>query len=197
MTQRNDIRRHCGLAGLACLTILLSTAVTAMGQVGSSGSVEGTITDPSGASIPQATVKAVNVATGVETERKTTAAGFYVLSPLPAGEYTVTVTASGFQTLTQARVVVDALATVALSLQLKIGSGTQQVTVEESPTMLHTDDATLGQTMENNVYTFAPTRDEWCSAGSHPVRRTGCRGLRDDHPSGRAHHGIVQRDPRR
>ncbi len=64
-----------------------------MGQVGSSGTVEGTITDPSGASIPQATVKAVNVATGVKQPRKTTAAGFYVLAPLPAGEYSVTVTA--------------------------------------------------------------------------------------------------------
>ncbi len=91
-----------------------------------------------------------------QTERKTTAAGFYVLSPLAPGEYKVTVTASGFETVIQEHVLVDALATVALSMQLKIGSGTQQVTVTESPTMLHTDDATLGQTMENNVYTSLP-----------------------------------------
>lgn len=141
---------------LIASTTILFAAATAMGQVGSSGSVEGTITDPSGASIPQATVTAVNTATGVETTRKTTAAGFYVLSPLPAGEYNVSVTASGFQTLTQAKVVVDALATVALSLQMKVGSGAQEVTVQESPTMLHTDDATLGQTMQNNVYTSLP-----------------------------------------
>jgi hypothetical protein len=148
-------KQHSISVLIACTTILLA-AGTASGQVGSSGTVEGTISDPSGASVPQATVTAANVATGVETARKTTAAGFYVLSPLPAGEYNVTVTASGFQTLTQTHVVVDALATVDLSLQLKIGSGSQQVTVSETPTILRTDDATLGQTMENNVYTSLP-----------------------------------------
>ena len=155
MSAKSLWKQHSVNVLTACITILFA-AGTAIGQVGSSGSVEGTIKDPSDASVPQATVTATNVATGVETVRKTTAAGFYVLSPLPAGEYTITVTASGFQTETQVHVMVDALATVALSMQLKIGSGAQQVTVTESPTMLHTDDATLGQTMENNVYTSLP-----------------------------------------
>ena len=155
MSAQSLWKQHSVTVLIACTTILF-VAATARGQVGSSGTIEGTITDPSGATVPQATVTGLNVATGVETVRKTTAAGFYVLSPLPAGEYNVTVTAPGFQTLAQAHVIVDALATVALSLQLAIGSGTQQVTVQESPTMLHTDDATLGQTMENNVYTSLP-----------------------------------------
>ena len=156
MTQRNVIRRQRRFAALIYLTILLAATSTAVGQIGGSGSIQGTITDPSGAVVPQATVTALNVATGVETVRETTAAGFYVLSPLPAGEYRVKITAAGFQTLTQEHVVVDALATVSLSPQLKIGASTEQVTVTESPTMLRTDDAMLGQTMENNVYTSLP-----------------------------------------
>jgi hypothetical protein len=56
-----------------------------------------------------------------------------VLSLLPAGEYTVTVTATGFQSLTQARVVVDALATVGLDLKLQIGAANQSITVSEAP----------------------------------------------------------------
>jgi hypothetical protein len=72
------------LAALVYPTIFLIAAGTAVGQIGGSGSIQGTVSDPSGAVIPQANVTAVNVATGVETARQTTAAGFFVLSPLPA-----------------------------------------------------------------------------------------------------------------
>lgn len=155
MTQRSDAQCRRGMA-LLYMTILLIGTGTAIGQVGGSGSIQGTITDPSGAVVPQATVTAVNVATGVATTRPTTEAGFYVLSPLPAGQYDVKVTASGFQTVTQQHVVVDALATVSVNLHLNIGSATQEVTVTTAPSMLKTDDSTLGQTMENNVYTALP-----------------------------------------
>ena len=156
MTQRSDVRRRPTLAALVYLTILLTATGTAVGQIAGGGSIQGTITDPSGAVVPQATVTAVNLATGVETARQTTAAGLYVLTPLPAGEYSVRVTASGFQTTTQEHLVVNALATISVNLQLKIGSSAEQVTVRETPTMLRTDDATLGGTMENNVYTALP-----------------------------------------
>ena len=75
---------------------LLVAAVSAFGQVGGTGSIQGTVTDPSGAVVAGATITATNLATGVKTERNTTDAGFFVLSLLPAGEYTVTVTAAGF-----------------------------------------------------------------------------------------------------
>src|SRR5580765_1349689 len=91
--------------------ILLTTSLTA--QSGS-GSVQGTISDPSGAVIPSATVVATNAATGVKTTRQTTGAGLFVLSPLPAGNYTVSASASGFQSVAQENVIVDALATVGL-----------------------------------------------------------------------------------
>ncbi len=92
-----------------CFLLLVATGL-AFAQVGGTGSIQGTVTDPSGAVVADASVTATNVATGVETARKTTDAGFFVLPLLPAGEYTVTVKATGFQTLTQTHVVVDALA---------------------------------------------------------------------------------------
>jgi hypothetical protein len=148
-----DVRRCQGWTALAGL---LLAHCAAMAQVAGGGSIQGTITDPSGAVVPQAQVTATNMATGVETIRQTTTAGFYVITPLAAGEYSVKVTAPGFQTTGQAHIIVDALATVSLSLQLKLGSSAEQVTVTESPTILRTDDATLGGTMENNVYTSLP-----------------------------------------
>jgi hypothetical protein len=70
--------------------------------------------------------------------------------------YTVTATAPGFQTLTQEKVFVDALATVGLNLKLQIGTANQTVTVEAAPTILHTDDVALGGTIQNNLYDSLP-----------------------------------------
>ena len=132
------------------------TVRLAVAQVGGSGSIEGTVTDPTGAVIAGATVTATNVATGVQTRRQTTDAGFYVLSPLPAGQYTVEVQAAGFQNLKQEHVLVDALATVGLNPKMEVGSASQSVTVTDAPLALKTDDATLGSSMQNETYDALP-----------------------------------------
>ena len=62
--------------------IALLFSAAAIAQVGGGGTIQGTITDPSGAVVIGAEVTAKNVATGVETTRKTTDAGFFVLTPL-------------------------------------------------------------------------------------------------------------------
>src|ERR1017187_5394365 len=108
MTQRTDIHSHRRSIGLIFFVTFLLAAGAALGQVTGSGTIQGTVTDSSSAVVPGASVTAINIATGVQTERVTTAAGFYVLSPLPAGEYNVKVTAQGFQTLSQEHIVVDA-----------------------------------------------------------------------------------------
>ncbi len=141
---------------LLVICIALCCATLARAQGGGSGTIEGTINDPSGAVISGASVTATNVDTGVQTTRPSTDAGFYVLTPLPAGRYNVSVTAAGFQVLKQANVVVDALATVGLNLTLQVGSSSQQITVEATPAALHTDDATLGGQMENQQYQALP-----------------------------------------
>jgi hypothetical protein len=139
-----------------CLLAALLVAATAAAQVGGSGTIQGTVTDPSGGVVAGATVVALGVDTGVETSRKTTDSGFFVLSPLQPGEYTVTVKADGFQTLTQQHVVVVALGTVGLNPKLTLGATTQSITVEDAPPQLHTDDATLGASMENAIYAALP-----------------------------------------
>src|SRR4051794_8259363 len=58
-------------------------------QIGGTGSIQGTVADPSGAAIPGATVTATNVATNTKTVQQTTEAGFYSIAALPAGQYTV------------------------------------------------------------------------------------------------------------
>jgi len=131
-------------------------AAPVIAQIGGSGSIQGVVSDPSGAVIPAANVLATNVATGTGAERQTTAAGFYVVSPLPAGRYTVTVSASGFQTMVRENVVVDALSVVGFNVIMKIGSAAETVTVSESAPALNTSDSRTGQTVRNEVYTALP-----------------------------------------
>jgi hypothetical protein len=125
-------------------------------QVGGSGTIKGTVTDPSGAVIPSATVVTTHVATGVETRRETTAAGLYVIAPLPVGTYKLTATASGFRALVQEQVVVDALTTVEMNLKLEVGTTAESVTVSATPLELNTADARMGQTIRNEMYTAMP-----------------------------------------
>jgi hypothetical protein len=138
------------------LSLLLVAALPAVAQVAGTGSIQGTITDASGAVVAGATVTATNTATGIVTSRKTTDAGFYVLPLLQAGQYNVSAAAAGFATSTQSGVVLDALQTLGLNLQLQVGSATQSISVEATPSLLKTDDVVLGSTMENNVYDALP-----------------------------------------
>ena len=135
---------------------LVLSAGLSFGQVGGTGTIQGTVTDPSGANVAGASITATNLATGVKTERKTTDAGFFVLSLLPAGEYKVSVTANGFQTFVQEHVVLDALQVVGLNPKLELGQATQSVMVQDAPSVLKTDDVALGSSMQNNVYDALP-----------------------------------------
>ena len=144
------------LTGVLFVISGMLLAIPGSGQIGGTGSVRGVVSDPSGAVIPAASVVATNVGTQVKTARQTTESGNYTLSPLPAGEYTVTVAAAGFQTSVQEHVVVDALTTVSLNFTMKVGSASEQVTVVDRPPQLDTVDARVGETMRNDVFMSLP-----------------------------------------
>lgn len=144
--------RHFAVVPLAFL--LCATALLA--QVGGTGSIAGRVTDPSGAILTGATITATNIATGAETVRTTSNAGVFSLPLLPPGDYSITVKASGFQTLTQAHVIVEALGTVEVNLTLQVGTANQSVTVSDQPTILKTDDVALGSSVDNRVYDSLP-----------------------------------------
>jgi hypothetical protein len=141
---------------LRSVSVLFLVAGAALAQVGGSGTIQGTVTDPAGAATPGATITAINLATGVQTSRQTTVAGFYVLSPLQAGDYSVKVEAAGFQTVARKPIAVAALQTVGWDVKLEIGTAIQTVTVEGAPPELHSEDATLGASMGNELYAALP-----------------------------------------
>ena len=138
----------------------------ALAQIGGAGSIQGVVTDAAGGVIPGVTVTATNTATGVKIERQTTGAGLYVLTPLPPGTYTISVSATGFRQYEQVGVVVDALSTVGLNLQLQVGAANETMTITVGATQLNTSDARLGTTIRNELYTNLPLAMGTAVAGS-------------------------------
>ncbi|HEV2278087.1 MAG TPA: TonB-dependent receptor [Acidobacteriaceae bacterium] len=148
--------RRCLGPFLATAAVMLLPACCAWAQTGGEGSIQGTVTDSTGAVISGATITATNVGTNVATVRTSSSAGFFSVSPLPAGTYRVTVSATGFDKLVQDNVVVNALQIRALNPVMKVGEASQTVTVTAAPPVLDTQDATLGMTIENETYSNLP-----------------------------------------
>jgi hypothetical protein len=136
--------------------ILLLAQCIAKAQIGSTATIQGTVTDPTGAVIPGAKVSVTSDATGVTITQQTTGSGFYSISPLDPGDYTLTAAAPNFEQLVQKNVHVNGMQVLGLNLTLKIGAQSQSVTVNTAPPALETQDATLGAAMENQVYTQLP-----------------------------------------
>src|ERR1035437_9585056 len=143
------------LSVLVVLTII-TAPIALQAQIGGQGAISGTVADPTGAVVPQATVIALNVATGVETSRTSSSDGLYNVSPPIPGTYTLTVSATGFSSFRQENLVVDALSNLGLNVTLKTGSQTETITVTAAPAALDTTSSTIGGVIENSMYTSLP-----------------------------------------
>jgi hypothetical protein len=139
---------------LLALTIL--TGSSAFAQLAGKGTIKGTVTDPSGAVVPNAQVTAISTTRGTALTVTSSASGDYEISPLDADIYTVTIKAQGFSTTTQENVHVNSLEVANLNVVLKLGSETETVTVSAQPPALETSNATLGATMEQDMYSALP-----------------------------------------
>ena len=154
LERRNGFRTCIGWATLTLAFCMLSMPAAA--QTGSTGTIQGTVFDPSGSAVPGATVTARNNQTGVSTKAVATKTGYFSIPLLIPGVYSVTVNASGFQTLVQNNVVVDALSIAAVNPKLAVGGESQTVTVTTEPSMLQTEDASLGSNIDNETYDALP-----------------------------------------
>jgi len=135
---------------LAIFAVSASTVlgVIAYAQSGA-GSIQGTVTDPSGAVIPGALLHVVNQATGVAVDTRTNDVGFYQVPDLFTGTYMVSITAPGMKTYRQSLELLVAQNAV-INASLTTGSVTQQVTVAADTVQLTTtDNGTIASTLEN------------------------------------------------
>ena len=130
------------------LAVLLAAPAALVAQ-STTGSLTGTITDPSGATLAGAIVTVTNTATGVSQQVKTDAGGTYRVGQLQPGNYTMKVSDQGFQdqTLQNIGLVVDQQARQ--DVKLNIGGSNQTVTVSAAPQLLDTIASNQGQVISN------------------------------------------------
>ncbi|HZQ43574.1 MAG TPA: carboxypeptidase regulatory-like domain-containing protein [Acidobacteriaceae bacterium] len=149
-------RLRRSFAVLLAVSFLACAGSAVLAQTGGEGALEGTVTDSTGAAIPNATVTATNQASKVSTTRKSTGAGLYSITPLIPGVYTVTVTVPGFATLTQKNLEVNGLNVTGFNPKLSPGAVDQAVTVTEAPPQLETSSASVSEVITNDVYMSLP-----------------------------------------
>jgi len=140
------------LLGLLALNALL--VPMAFGQT-ETGQITGTVLDPSGAGVPNATVTAKSPATGVTRNTKTSATGAYNITDLLPAPYDVSVTAQGF-TQSQQRVTVTVGARIGQDFQLQVGTSTTIVEVSAAVTTVNTETQTLSQVVTENYIKELP-----------------------------------------
>jgi hypothetical protein len=111
------------------------------------GSITGIVSDPSGGTVPDATVTATNVATSASRTTQTTSVGLYTIPELPAGTYKVTVEKAGFKAGVVDSVNVIVNTSTRIDVSLALGTTTQTVEVIAAAALLQTDRTDVGSTL--------------------------------------------------
>lgn len=138
-----------------CGAIALSVSA-GNGQVAGTGNIQGTVTDGTGAVIPDAAVTLVNTATQIRHEGKTGSDGLYSFPNLPIGQYTMEVTAAGFERYRKSNIVLEVGSSIAVNATMKIGETSQEVDVQASGLALQTEDSSFKQTVDQKTVTELP-----------------------------------------
>ena len=131
-------RTRVTLLGLAALLV---SAFSGYAQ-SDLGSIEGVVKDPSSSTVPNATVKVKNQ-NGLERSTKTNESGFYVVTSIPPGIYSVTVEAPGFKKFESVSNKLDSSSKLGVDATLTVGAASETVEVTASATQLQTESATV------------------------------------------------------
>jgi carboxypeptidase family protein len=143
--------RRFFLAVLVILTLSFATNAQTF-----RGAINGTVTDPSGSSVPNAQVKATETATGIDHTTFTTNEGQFSFQDIPLGFYKVIVTATGFPAYSVDKVEVAAGSIYTLNVKLTLQSTTTTVEVSAAALTLDTTTQTQTMTLAENVVQDIP-----------------------------------------
>jgi Carboxypeptidase regulatory-like domain len=141
--------------GWLLFSVLFLLASLASGQL-YTGSIAGTVTDPSGAVIPSARVSATDQDKGFAFTAVADASGRYLLRPIPPGKYKILAEATNFQGQRKEGVSVEVNQNVSVDFTLKVGAANQVVDVEAGGVALQTQDAVTGQLIDRRFVNDLP-----------------------------------------
>lgn len=147
--------RSIRIAMFVMLPVLLSLSAVAFGQSLTSGDISGTITDASGAAVPNATITLTNRDTGAKQNTTSNSTGSYRFSLLNPGNYTVSATSSGFATVEHQTVVAVGEAST-VNVQLQVQAATQTVEVSGAGGVIQTENANISTTISPEMISNVP-----------------------------------------
>lgn len=143
-----------------CVSVcFLASATLLVGQESqTAGGVTGSVTDPTGAAVPGATVTLTDVSTNIPLTVQTNSAGLYVFNNVSPGKYNLTIDKSGFRKSVVAGQQVATGTNLTLNVTLEVGSATETVEVRDvMGAELQTENATMGSSIGGNAILQLPT----------------------------------------
>jgi hypothetical protein len=129
-----------------CLVLLMALPVSAQRITASLG---GTVRDPSGAAVPNTIVRVSNTGTTSTVEQKTDDGGRFLIPALPAGQYDITLSATGFKEVRRKGVTLDVNQDAQIDFTLEVGSAQERIEVTGEAPLLQTGSAEMGQVINN------------------------------------------------
>ncbi len=139
--------RRIGLLAVFAAFMLCMTTITGNAQ-SSAGAILGTITDQSGAVLPDTVVQLVNQATGTKDEATSNASGYYQFPVVQPGTYKMVIQKQGFKTMSRPGVILQNQARIQVDLSLTVGASTETVEVTASSPLIQADNVSLGTVID-------------------------------------------------
>jgi hypothetical protein len=136
--------------------ILLAVSFSYAHAVEVTARIKGTVTDPSGAVVPKATVTVTNTQTGVVTTTTSNSAGDYIFPALPIGTYSINVAAPGFKGFTATGITLNIDQEFVEAVKLSLGSSSDTVSVEADGVQVNTTDMQLSNIVDSHQITELP-----------------------------------------
>lgn len=167
------------------LLMLLSAAVLAAGSLCSAqlntASISGQVTDAQGADVPGAIVQVTERSTGVVHPGKSNGTGFYSVQNLPIGDFTVTVSAPGFEKYVHPGIVLTTAQSLELDVKLEIGQLSQTVEVTGAAPLVETRTSDFTQFIESKTVSDVPLGNR---KTMNVVQTIGAAVFLNDNPGG-------------
>jgi hypothetical protein len=149
------LRKVVGNFGVSALLLSMVLSHPVHAQV-VGGTISGTISDKSGALVPNATVSLTNLATGVTSTVTTNAQGLYSLPNLLPGNYQQTVSAAGFEKAVRKGIVLTVGSQMVSNVEMKVGAITESVEVSDQPPDLQLESSTISSSTDSRTIVELP-----------------------------------------
>jgi hypothetical protein len=156
-SQGRRVRRSFSRFALEFLLACFFLAAFAVSAFAQEATVVGTVTDPSGAAVPNVTITITNVETGVARTLPSNGDGQYVAPDLAIGHYNIRANATGFKAAEQKGLVLNVGDRTRVDFKLVVGSASEQVTVEANAVAVQTDSGEVSNVINGQQVTQLAT----------------------------------------